>query len=44
MQNTVNTSIHITKTLTQYKTHKYTHANITNQVKTTTVQVKTTTI
>ena len=37
MQNTVNTSTHITKTLTNYKTHTYTHPHITKQVKTTTV-------
>jgi hypothetical protein len=29
IQNAVNTSIHITKTSTHYKTYKYTHAHIT---------------
>jgi hypothetical protein len=38
IQNTVNTSIHITKTPTHYKTPTYTHPRITKQVKTTTVQ------
>jgi len=38
MQNTVNTSTHMTKTHTHYKTHTYTHPYITKQVKTTTVQ------
>ena len=38
IQNTVNTSTHITKTPTLYKTHTYTHPHITKQVKTTTVQ------
>jgi hypothetical protein len=37
-KNTVNTSTHITKTPTHYKTHTYTHSHITKQVKTTTVQ------
>jgi len=41
IQNTVNRSIHVIKTLTHYKTHTYTHSHITKQVKTTTVQVKT---
>jgi hypothetical protein len=41
LQNTVNTSAHITKTLTHYKSHTYTDLHITKQVKTTTVQVKT---
>jgi len=42
IQNTVNTSAHVTKTLTHYKTHTYTraHSHITKQVKTTTVQDK----
>ena len=44
IQNTVNTSIHITKTPTHYKTHTFTHPHITKQVKTTTVQVKTNTV
>ena len=38
IQNTVNTSTHITKTPTHYKTHTYTHPHITKLVKTTTVQ------
>jgi signal-transduction protein with cAMP-binding, CBS, and nucleotidyltransferase domain len=38
IQNTVNTSTHIIKTLTHYKTHTYTHPHITKQVKITTVQ------
>ena len=38
IQNTVNTSMRITKTPTHYKTHRYTHPHITKQVKTTTVQ------
>ena len=38
IQNTVNTSTHITKTSTHYKTHTYTHPHITKQIKTTTVQ------
>ena len=44
LKNTVNTSTHITKTPTLYKTHTYTHTHthththITKQVKTTTVQ------
>jgi len=33
IQNTLNTSIHITKTLTLYKTHTYTHPHITNKLK-----------
>ena len=37
-KNTVNTSTHITKTPTHYKTHTYAHPHITKQVKTTTVQ------
>jgi len=41
IQNTVNTSTHITKTPTHYKTptytHTHTHPHITKQVKTTTV-------
>jgi methylmalonyl-CoA mutase N-terminal domain/subunit len=41
--NTVNTSIHITKTPTYYKTHTYTYPHITKQVKTI-VQVKTNTV
>ena len=40
IQNTVNTSTHITKTPTHYKTHTH----ITTQVETTTVQVKTATV
>jgi len=40
----VNTSAHITKTLTHYKTHTYTHPHITKQVKTTKVQIKTNTL
>jgi len=44
IQNIVNISIHITKISTHYKTHIYTHAHITKQVKTTTVQVKTNTV
>jgi len=39
-----NTSTHITKTPTHYKTHKYTHPQITKQVKTNTVQVKINTV
>jgi len=38
IQNTINTSTHITKTPTRYKTHTYTHLHIKKQVKTTTVQ------
>ena len=38
IENTVNTSTHITKTPTHYKTHTYTHPHVTKQVKTTTVQ------
>ena len=38
IQNTVNTSTHITKTPTHYKTHTYTHPHITKQVKTNTVE------
>ena len=38
VQNAVNTSTHITKTPTHYKTDKYTHPHITKHVKTTTVQ------
>ena len=37
-KNTVNTSTHITKTPTHYKTHTYTLPHNTKQVKTTTVQ------
>jgi hypothetical protein len=37
IQSTVNTSTHITKTPTQYKTHTYTHPHITKQVKINTV-------
>jgi hypothetical protein len=55
IQNTINSSTHITKTNTHYKTHTYTnpyitkthtytHPHITKQVKTTTVQVTTTTV
>ena len=40
IQNTANTSTHITKTPTHYKTQTYTHPHITKQVKTTTVQIK----
>jgi hypothetical protein len=32
IQNTVNTSTHISKTPTHYKTHTYTHPHITKQV------------
>jgi hypothetical protein len=35
LQNTINTSIHITKTNTHYKSHTYIHSHITKQVKTT---------
>ena len=42
MQNTVNTSTHITKTPTHYKPHTYTHPHITKQV--TTAQVQTNTV
>ena len=38
IQNTLKTRIHITKTPTHYKTHAYTHRQMTNQVKTTTVR------
>ena len=38
IQNAVNTSTHITKTPTHYKTHTFTNPNITKQVKTNTVQ------
>jgi len=38
IQNTVNTSTHITKAPTHYKTHTHAHSRITKQVKTTTVQ------
>ena len=38
IQNTVNTSTHITKTPTHYKTDKYIQPHVTKQVKTTTVQ------
>ena len=34
IQNTVNTSTHITQTPTHYKTHTYTHPHITKQAKT----------
>jgi len=44
MQNTINTSIRITKTTTHYKTHTCTHPHITKQVQTTTIQVKTNTV
>ena len=44
IQNTVNTSTHVTKTPIHYLTHTYTHLHITKQVKTTTVQVKTNTV
>jgi len=44
IQNTANTSIHITKTRTHYKTDTYTHPHIIKQVETIIVQVKTTTI
>jgi hypothetical protein len=33
IQNTVNTGTHITKTITHYKTHTYTHPFIIKQVK-----------
>jgi len=33
IENTVNTSTHITKTPTHYKTHTYTRPHITKQVK-----------
>jgi len=33
IQNTVNTSTHITKTPTHYKTHTYTHPHVTKRVK-----------
>ena len=35
---TINTSTHITKTPTHYKTHTYTHPHITKQVQTSTAQ------
>jgi len=38
IQNTVNTSTHITKIPTHYKTYTYTHPHITKQVKISTVQ------
>jgi hypothetical protein len=38
IKNTLNTSTHITKTTTHYKTHTYTHPHITQQFKSTTVQ------
>jgi hypothetical protein len=38
IQNTVNTSTHITKTHTHYKTHEYTYPHVIEQVRTTTVQ------
>ena len=41
---TVNTSTHITKTPTHYKTHTYTQPHITKEAKTITVQVKTNTL
>jgi hypothetical protein len=44
IQNTVNTSTHITKINKHYKTYTHTHTHITKQVKTNTVQVKTTTV
>jgi len=44
IQNTVNTSTHIIKTPTHYKTRTYTRPHIKKQVKTTTVQVRTNTI
>jgi len=40
-KNTVNTSLYITRRVTHYKTHTYTHPHITKQVKTTTVQLTT---
>jgi hypothetical protein len=40
IQNTVNTSTHITKIPTHYKTQTYTHPHITKQVKTNTIQDK----
>jgi hypothetical protein len=39
IQNTVNTSTHITNTPTHTHAHTYTHPHITKQVKTTTVQI-----
>ena len=33
IQNTVNTSTHITKTPPHYKTHTYTYTHITNKLK-----------
>jgi hypothetical protein len=44
IQNTVNTSQHINKTATHYKTNIHAHPHITKQVKTTTEQVKTNTV
>jgi len=44
IHNTVNTSIHITKTPTHYKTRTYAHPHITNQVKINTVQVRKNTV
>jgi hypothetical protein len=38
IQKTVNTSTHITKTPTHYKTHIHTHPHVTKQVKTNTLQ------
>jgi len=38
IQNAVYTSTNITKTLTHYKTHTYTHPRITKQVRTTTIK------
>ena len=38
------TSTYVTKTLTHYKAHKYTHPHITKQFETTTVQVKINTV
>ena len=44
MQNTVNTSIHITKAPTHRHTHTYKHPHVAEQVKTTTLRVKTNTV
>ena len=44
IQNTVNTSIHVIKTPTHYKTHIHTHPHVTKQAKTTTLRVKTNTV
>jgi hypothetical protein len=44
MQNTVSTSIHITKAPTHTHTHTYKRPHITEQVKTTTLRVKTNTV